>query len=73
MQINSTREEPKTPEPFVDVEKAADFLSITPRHLQELARGGIAGAYAIGTDRHRKTWRFKLSELNEGITRRWAK
>lgn len=52
-----------TPEPFVSAEEAARFLSINRRYLLTLARGGIAGAYAIGNGRMRKIWVFRLSEL----------
>ena len=53
-------------EPFVDADRAADFLVITRRHLLELARAGLVPAYPIGAGK-RKTWRFRLSELGEAI------
>jgi hypothetical protein len=37
-----------TPEPFVSAETAAQFSSISRRHLLALARQGIAGAYSLG-------------------------
>lgn len=49
------------PEPFVDAQRAADFLSIEPRHLLKLARKGEIPAYPLGEQR--KTWRFRLSDL----------
>jgi hypothetical protein len=56
-----------TPEPFVSVEKAADFLDISRRNLLALARKGIAGAYPVDPNAKRKTWRFLLSELTHAI------
>jgi hypothetical protein len=59
-----------TLEPFVSAEEAAKYLSINRRFLLALARGGIAGAYAIGTGNCRKTWLFRLSELGVAIDHR---
>lgn len=56
-----------TPEAFVSAETAAQFLSITRRHLLVLARKGIAGAYALGTGTKRTVWVFRLSELASSI------
>jgi hypothetical protein len=50
------------PEPFVDVEKAAEFLSITKRELLAYARAGKLPGHPL-PGRQRKTWRFRLSEL----------
>jgi hypothetical protein len=52
-----------TPEPFVSADEAAQFLCVKRRYLLELARRGIAGAYALGTGAKRKIWVFRLSEL----------
>ncbi len=49
-------------EPFVDANKAAEFLNLRPRRLLELAREGSIPAYPIGNGR-RRIWRFRLSEL----------
>jgi excisionase family DNA binding protein len=49
-------------EPFVDDETAAKFLSVSPRHLKDLARAGKLPAHMLG-DGPRKTWRFRLTEL----------
>jgi hypothetical protein len=46
------------------------FLSVTRRYVLELARSGIAGAYAIGTGTKRKVWVFRLSELAASITQK---
>lgn len=50
------------PEPFVDAEKAGNFLQLQPRRVLQLARQGRLPAYPIG-DGSRKIWRFRLSEL----------
>ena len=53
-------------EPFVDANKAAEFLVITRRRALEMARAGQIPAHAIGEGK-RKMWRFRLSELAEAI------
>ena len=53
-------------EPFVDANKAAEFLVIKRRRVLEMARTGEIPAHAIGEGK-RKMWRFRLSELAEGI------
>ena len=58
------------PEPFVSAETAAQFLSISRRHLLALARKGIAGAYALGTGTKRTVWVFRLSELSGAVASR---
>ena len=58
------------PEPFVSADEAAQFLSITRRHLLALARHGLEGAYPIGEGTLRKTWVFRLSELAASIARK---
>jgi hypothetical protein len=55
---------PVTPEPFVSADEAAQFLCVKRRYLLELARRGIAGAYAFGTGSKRKIWVFRFSELD---------
>jgi hypothetical protein len=60
----------QSPEPFVSADAAAQFLSVTRRHVLELARRGIPGAYALGTGTTRKLWVFRLSELAAAIARR---
>src|SRR5258705_13879644 len=49
-------------EPFVDAARAADFLSLKPRRVLELARSGELPAYPLGIGK-RRVWRFRLSEL----------
>ena len=58
-----------TPEPFVSANEAAQFLCVKRRYLLELARRGIAGAYALGTGSKRKIWVFRLSELAASVVR----
>jgi hypothetical protein len=58
-----------TLEPFVSADEAAQFLCVKRRYLLELARKGIAGAYALGTGSKRKIWVFRLSELAASIVR----
>ena len=60
-----------TPEPFVSADVAAQFLSVTRRYVLALARGGIAGAYALGAG-SRKVWVFRLSELSSAVAARNA-
>src|SRR3981081_2397026 len=43
-----------TPEPFASADEAAQFLCVKRRYLLELARRGIAGAYALGHGATRK-------------------
>jgi len=56
-------------ERFVDPQTAADFLSIKPRQLLELARRTVLPGYPIGTGK-RRIWRFRLSELATSVTGR---
>lgn len=51
-------------EPYVSVDKAAEYLDMKPKTLLEKARKGMVPAYPWG-DGSRKTWRFKLSQLDE--------
>jgi hypothetical protein len=54
-------------EPFVDADKAADFLSVTRRRVLELARCAAIPGHPIGHGK-RKQWRFRLSELVQAMT-----
>jgi hypothetical protein len=49
-------------EPFVDEHVAARFLNIEPRRVLEMARDEQLPAHPIG--RTRKTWRFRISEID---------
>jgi|SRR5579864_1786994 len=53
-------------EPFVAPEQAAEFLGMTRRRILEMARKGEIPGHPLGYG-HRKTWRFRLSELAETI------
>jgi hypothetical protein len=66
---HESRRAPVTPESFVSADQAAQFLCVKRRFLLELARRGIAGAYALGTGTKRKVWVFRLSELAAAIER----
>lgn len=55
------------PEPFVDAATAANFLSIRPRRVMEMARAGLLPAHPIGTG-GRKTWRFRLYEIEASMS-----
>ncbi len=54
-------------EPYVSAEAAAKFMGISRRFLLDIARMGVAGAYAIGTGQQRKRWIFRLSELSSAV------
>lgn len=54
------------PERFVDAIKAAEFLSLRPRRILELARAQQIPAHPLGTGK-RKQWRFRLSELAAAV------
>lgn len=49
-------------EPFVDENVVAAFLSIEPRRVMEMARRHLLPAHPLGDKR--KTWRFKISEID---------
>src|SRR5579863_7497528 len=49
-------------EPFVDEFVIAQFLGLKPRRVLEMARANELPAHPIG--RTRKTWRFRLSEVD---------
>jgi hypothetical protein len=53
-------------EPFVDAVRAAEFLSLRPRRILELARSQQIPAHPVGMGK-RKQWRFRLSELASAI------
>lgn len=49
-------------ESFVDEVEVAKFLSLTPRRVVEMARKQQIPSHPIGCQR--KTWRFRLSEID---------
>ena len=54
---------PAPPEPYVDADGAATFLSIARKTLLALARSGRIPGHPIGQG-SRRIWRFRLSELS---------
>jgi hypothetical protein len=58
---------PETPEPFVDADAAAQFLSLTRRRVLDLARAGKLPGHPLGNG-SRRVWRFRLSEISAAIT-----
>lgn len=61
---------PKSLESFVDVEVASCYLSVASKTLNQLAREGKIPAYPWGAGTLRRSWRFKLSELDAWMTAR---
>jgi len=57
-------------EPYVDSKRAAEFLSVDWKRPQKLSREGRIPAHPVfsGPHNRRRTWRYKLSELDE-----WAR
>jgi hypothetical protein len=49
-------------EPFVDEHVVASFLGIEPRRVLEMARKRLIPTHPIGCQR--KTWRFRISEID---------
>jgi hypothetical protein len=64
----SFQEACKILERFVDSAAAAEFLSITPRRVLDMARAGSLPAHPLGTGK-RRVWRFRLSELEHSMSR----
>ena len=54
-----------TPERFVDVAAAAEFMSVSPRYVMDLARRGAIPGHPLAIGSKRKIWRFRLSEIAE--------
>lgn len=52
-----------TPEPFVNAASAAAFLCCSRKHVLYLARTGEIPAHTLATGKVRRTWLFRLSEL----------
>jgi hypothetical protein len=50
-------------EPFVDADKASQFLSLSRKHILKLAVHSLIPAHPTPGFGRRKTWRFLLSEL----------
>jgi hypothetical protein len=58
---------PETFEPFVDVEKVAEFLSMSRREVLKLTREGRISGYPI-SGKQRKTFKYRLSDVEADIT-----
>ena len=57
-------------ENYVDVAVAARYLSVASKTLNQLAREGKIPAYPWGVGTQRRSWRFKLSELDSWMRSR---
>ena len=53
-----------TVECYVAPEEAAEFLKVTSRRLNDMARSGKVPAHPVDPNAVRKEWRFLLSELS---------
>jgi excisionase family DNA binding protein len=53
-------------EPFVDADRAANFLGITRRMLLNLVRAKKLPAHKLG----QKTWCFRLSDLSIAVEKK---
>jgi len=60
---NSSAVSQIVPEPYVDAERAASYLSISRKTLLRFARKGKVPARGIGEGKKRM-WRFRISELD---------
>lgn len=56
-------------EPFVDAERAAEFIGVTRRYMLSLARMGQIPAHPLGSG-SRRIWRFRLSEIERVLASR---
>jgi hypothetical protein len=58
---------PPKVEPYVDSKRAAEFLAFDSKTVQRLSRLGKIPAHPVlsGSRNLRRTWRYKLSELDE--------
>jgi len=68
-EVEEQQDSRSEPERFVDSVVAAEFLSIQPRMLLQLARAGKIPAYPLG-DGQRRVWRFRLSDLARAMEER---
>jgi len=60
-QMFSTQQGPF--EPYLDAQRASEYIGISAKKLLQLARTRKVPAYGIG-DGRRKMWRFRRSELD---------
>ena len=61
-----TQPSPTHFEPYVDSKQAAAFLALDWKQIQKLSREGKIPAHPVlsGRQNRRRTWRYKLSELD---------
>lgn len=58
-----------TPEPYVDAHRVAEHLSLTRREVLKLTRARKLPAHAVDPSAVRKIYRYKLSEIDEKLSR----
>jgi hypothetical protein len=58
----------QTPEPFVTADAIAEHLNVKRRQVLEMRRKGIIPAHPLGTGKHRKVWRYRISEVDAAIS-----
>lgn len=54
-------------ERFVDASTVAEHVGITRRAVLEMTRRGVFPGYPLGMGSRRKTWKYKLSEVDAAI------
>jgi hypothetical protein len=57
------------PEPYVDAHRVAEHLSLTRREVLKLTRARKLPAHAVDPTAVRKIYRYKLSEIDETLSR----
>jgi excisionase family DNA binding protein len=57
-------------EPFIGAERAANFLDMPRKTLLALPRRGRIPAHGIPGKGRKKSWRFRLSELDHWMRQR---
>jgi excisionase family DNA binding protein len=59
-------------EPFVDADTAAEHLGVSRDFILKLARAGEIPAHPLtgGNAKLRRTWRFKIGEIDAAISRK---
>ena len=56
-----------TREPYVTADEVAAHLKMTRRQVLEMTRKGFLPASPLGLGQYRKTWRYKLDEVEFAI------
>jgi hypothetical protein len=57
-----------TLESFVTADDIAEHLKITRRQALEMTRKRIIPAHPLGTGKHRRVWRYKISEVDSTLS-----